>query len=99
MSVDELASLFEKHSDEFLQFDQIPADKRKHKCEDLHAFELLNQLVPQDGDIICHAEHDEIWLAASLEELAKVITEEQVIELIRCGVRCDSDTETLCMFV
>jgi len=56
-------------------------------------------LVPGDKDIVRSAEHDEIWLSISPEELLKVATEDQIIELIRCGVRYDADTESFAMFV
>ncbi len=49
--------------------------------------------------MVSAAEHDEILLDVDLEELAKVATEEQIVELIRCGVRYDSSTDSLAMFV
>jgi hypothetical protein len=50
-------------------------------------------------DMVSAAEHDEIWLDVDCEELAKVITEDQVLELTRCGVHYDSGYDALKLFV
>ncbi len=88
---------YAKHEGEFLEFDRV--ENKTSQRHDLHAFMLLDRLVPGKGDIVSAAEHDEIWLGVSPEELAKVATEDQIIELIRCGVRHDGDTDSLAMFV
>lgn len=99
MNLNELTSLFEKHSDEeYIQFSRVVNPKSQRK--DLHGFLLLAQLCPGTFDMVAAAEHDEITLDPSLEDLAASgITEEQVIELLRCGVRYDSDIDCLRMFV
>jgi len=91
--------VFDKYDDEFLKFERIPETIRRSNRPDLHAFLLLNQLHPSTTDIISSAEHDEIWLEIKPEKLEKSITEPQIIELIRCGVRYDSEYDSLCMFV
>lgn len=96
----ELAELFDKQDDEFLKDERLsphPLTKRR----DLRAFLLLESILPATNgrDMVTAAEHDEIWLDIDPEELAKVITEEQIIELIRCGVRYDAGIDSLCMFV
>jgi hypothetical protein len=88
---------YEKHGDEYLKFDLV--QNKTSRRPDLHAFNLLDRLVPGKRDMIRAAEHDEIWLDVSPEELAKVATEEQIIELIRCGVRYDASTDSLALFV
>ena len=88
---------YEKYIGEFLKFAKV--ENKTSNRADLHAFNLLDKLVPGTCDIVSAAEHDEIWLAVSPDELAKVATEEQIIELIRCGVRYDRDTDCLAMFV
>jgi hypothetical protein len=50
-----------------------------------------------NADIVAATAHDEIYLAPGLNEIAAVITEDQVIELIRCGVRISEDS--FAMFV
>lgn len=93
----DLATVFEKHEDEFLKFDRV-ASKRS-KRPDLHAFLLLDEIVPPEPttgrperkdesyDMVSSAEHDEIWLVTDTDQLAEKATEEQIVELIRCGVR------------
>jgi hypothetical protein len=88
---------YKKYGDEFLKFDRV-FNKTSNR-RDLHAFNLLDKLVPGNGAMVCSAEHDEIWLDVTPEELSKVATENQIIELIRCGVRYDSGTDCLALFV
>ena len=97
--VDELTSLWERiaDSDEFLKFDRVR--RKRSQRPDLHAFLLLDALVPTTFAMVCAVAHDQIWLAVDLVDLAKVITEDQVIELVRCGVRYDSTADALARFV
>ena len=88
---------YEKYNDEFLKFDRVQ-NKTSNRA-DLHAFNLLDKLVPGDCDIVSSAEHDEIWLDVTPEQLSKVATDEQIIELIRCGVRYDIGTGSFALFV
>jgi hypothetical protein len=94
MTVDEMTALFEKHEDIYHKEVYVASTCRS----DLRAFTLLNKLVPGTGDIIDAAEHDQIWLSVSLEDLAKVATEEDVIVLVRCGVIIDENHDCLSMF-
>lgn len=103
MQTSELVKFFEDHhEEEYLKFDKV-VDKLSNRA-DLCAFMLLDKLVPAKKDIIGaamigSAEHDEIWIETSLEELAKVVTENDVLTLIRCGVMLDEYQESLHMFV
>lgn len=92
MTVNELAALFEKHEDQYLEHDKVSGRR------DLFAFNLLDKLVPGTADIVSAAEHDEIFLDTSAEQLALVVTEEQVIQLTQCGVRYHSKYDCLAMF-
>ena len=87
MTLDEMERLFDKYEDEFLMFSKVenPPSKRP----DLTAFLLIDQLCPSVHDIVSSAEHDEIWLDVVPEELASKATEEQILTLIRCGIRMD----------
>lgn len=100
MTQDEIILAFEKHEEnEYLKFDSIPAVLRKTKRPDLHAFMLLDRLVPGESDIVSAAEHDEFYMSVGVEELEKSkITDEQVLELVRCGVRYASEYGCLAMF-
>jgi len=97
MTESELRELFEKHDDEYIKFERV--ENKRSNRPDLHAFLLLDELFPadSDSDIICAAEHDEIYLDITVEQLAGKVTEAEVIELTRCGVRCGE--ERLEMFV
>lgn len=97
MTTDQLEALFENDDDEFLKFDRV--EPKRSNSPDIHAFLLLNELCPphSNRDMVCGARRDEIFLRVEQEELAAVVTEAQVIELIRCGVRLDNGN--LCMIV
>jgi hypothetical protein len=92
MTLDDLADLFEKHSDtEYL--------KRKGEGpNDLAAFIRIQNLVGGDKDIIAATGHDEYWLSTDPTDLAEAATEEDVIFLIRCGVRYDEDNGGFALF-
>lgn len=93
----DIIEIFNKHDKEFLEFEKV--EIKLSKRPDIHAFILLDQLVPGDADIIAAAEHDEIYLDVEPEQLEKVASELQIIDLIRCGVRYDKQTGGFCMFV
>lgn len=96
--IDSLEELFESLNDEFLKFERVEAPLSRRP--DLCAFILLEELLPGGtSDLICSAEHDEIWLDVDVEELAKVATEGDIRTLVRCGVRYDSDINSLALFV
>ncbi len=97
MERDEFKALFDKHSEEFIQFDRV--EKKRSQRTDLHAFLLLDELIPGNDDIVACASHDEIMLETDTTKLAAIITEDQTVELIRCGVRYDSSYDCLAMFV
>jgi hypothetical protein len=83
---------FEKFEDEFL--------KSKDKHCDLAAFMRLYDIgALPSGDIVAAAEHDEIWLSVEVKTLAKVASEEDIKFLVERGVRYDSDTDSLALFV
>ena len=98
MTIEEFEALWKKHDEPFdLKFEQIenPPSKRADLC----AFLKLDQLVPGKTDMVSNAEHDEIFLEVSPEELAKVATEEDIIYLIRCGVNYNEDGPWFQMYV
>jgi len=89
----DLDILFEKHEGQFLKLKLV--ENKLNFRRDLHVFLLLDKLTPSDRCMVSGAEHDQIWLDTDLENLAEVITEEQVIELIRCGVMLEDNHLTL----
>lgn len=93
----DLEETFEKYNDDYMEFGRV--ENKLHLRPDLCAFLLLDKLLPNYGrDIVCAAEHDEIFLDADCEKLAEVATEEDILTLTRCGVHYDSDTDSLSMF-
>ena len=90
-----ITELFEKHEAEFLEDDRLSPSPIKRR--DLRAFLLLDKLVPGKSDMVSAAEHDEIFLDVSVEDLEGKATEADIIELQRCGIRLNDGM--LCMFV
>jgi hypothetical protein len=99
MTIQELESLFDKHEDEFLKFERIPAERRLSNSPDIQVFRLLDELFPGDDDLVSCATHDEIFLSIDGEEFASKVTEDLLIDMMRCGLRWDSSEQSLCVFV
>lgn len=99
MNIRDLATLFEKHKEEYLEFKRV--ENRRSNRHDVHAFILLNEICPLrkgGGTLLASCRHDEIFFDLSLEDLCKAkINESQVIELIRSGVRLSDGM--LAMFI
>lgn len=91
-----LEEMFNQHDGEYLKFDRV--ENKRSQRPDLHAFLLLDELVPGKHDMISAAEHDEFFIDIEVSDLEKVINDAQVIELIRCGVMYDSGNDCLHMF-
>lgn len=98
MSVEQLSATFDKYEDEYIQFQNV-ANKRSRR-PDMHAFMVLDELLPGDGkgDLISAAEHDQFFLDIEPEALARVATEEIILDLVRCGVSFDEENESLFLF-
>ena len=93
MTENQLEELFEKHSeDEYLEFERIqnPKHTRRDICAMLiiHEIQSRNESQRQDT-MISWAGHEEIYLDVNVEEISEYITEEEIIDLIRCGVRLE----------
>ena len=88
-TVEELEAFLETEG-EYLKFENIedPSSKRP----DLHAFLLLDRLLPDNKDIVSCAEHDQFWLSVDIDKLLKVATRAQWKDLHRCGVMVDEES-------
>lgn len=76
--------LFEKHELEYLETSKAKLEYSDRP--DLNAFIMLDKLDGSgDRDIVVHAEHDQIYLDVS-DETIENLTEQQVLELLYCGV-------------
>jgi hypothetical protein len=98
MKLEQLVAEFERFSDEYIQFENV--ENKLSRRPDMHAFMLLDKLLPGDGkgDMVSAAEHDQIWLEIEPEALARVATPQIVLDLVRCGVSYDDETESLYLF-
>lgn len=85
MTVERMAELFEYRERVHCGFDAIK-NKRSNR-PDLHAFLLLDELVPGCADIISSVDFDTCWLSIDAWSLAVVVDETRIDELVRCGVR------------
>lgn len=83
----EIEDVFATGADEYLEGGRIDPSRRLHKRTDLNAFLLLDKLRPGKDDIVSAASHDEFFLSVSLSNLAGKATREDILDLIRCGVR------------
>lgn len=95
----ELAAIFEKHYEEFLKCKDVPPERMLTSRADLHVFMMLDRMVPGSNDIVSAANHDEIFLSIEPVDLMQAASEEDIVDMIRCGLRFDRDNESLCMFV
>lgn len=93
---DDEKNMFSEFEDDFLQFEKVK--EKLSQRPDLHAFILLDKLVPGKTDLISASEHDEYYLSIAPDELAKVATKEQLRDLHRCGIRHDESNDSLCVF-
>jgi hypothetical protein len=93
----EINERFDAVEGDYAKFDLVEA--KRSQRPDLHALLLLDELFPNPGrDIIRSAAHSEIWLDVEGEKLND-LTDPQILELARCGVRYDSENDYLIMFV
>jgi len=99
MTTEELIDMFEEIGNEpfeSIRFSNI--ENPVHPRPDICAFLLLHEWVGGTGDMVCAAEHDEIFLDVELGALAAVITRDQVRTLVRCGLHVDECNDGLAMF-
>lgn len=99
MNILEMKAFFSAHAEtDHSKFEKI--DDKRSKKPDVHAFLLLDSMFPDDPrPLISNTGHDFINFHIDLEKLADKITEEQIIELVRCGVSCYKSDDWLSKFV
>lgn len=96
MISERLAELFEKHADEFNEFERIPESERLHPSATLSAMLKTASLIRHPASFGIGSGHEVIYLA-DLDEIKDDITDDDVLYLRRCGVHYDEDG-FLCMF-
>lgn len=78
------------NNDEYGEFERIPEAERLHPARKLCGFLKLASLMRDPSAFPIDAVHDEIYLATP-EELRRDVTEADIVYLIRCTVRWNSD--------
>lgn len=97
MNSEEIIEVFHANSKTHGEFFRVR--KQLHPRSDIHAFLLLASILPPgENTIIAGADHDKIFLECNVDDLVNRITEDQIIELIRCRVFLE-DENYLAMFV
>lgn len=92
-----LQARFKQFDKEYLGFDKV--EPKLASRPDLHAFILLNKLVPHTQEIIAAAEHDVIYLDVDMVKFGLIVTDDHILELVRCGIIWDAPSRGLRMLV
>lgn len=85
--------LFDKMHTEAGKFDRV-----EHKLSprpDAHAILLLDRLYPSNKPLITFSRAGCIYLSINTKMLAQVANEQQIADLIRCGVSLNGETLVL----
>jgi hypothetical protein len=83
-----LEERFQQFSDHYREFDRIEAPLSRRP--DLHALLLLDEIVPEvDKGILGESTHEFIFLNIDMSAFAYDVTDDQILELVRCGVRIE----------
>lgn len=93
-----LEELFDRYSDEYLKFERV--ENKMHSRQDICAFLILAGLTNEAGrNIIVASDRDKIWIDVSPDIVAEMAAEEDIITLIRCGVRFDESNDCFYIYV
>jgi hypothetical protein len=97
----QMLAFFEERADDFGNIEDVKPSRRLHRRTDLNAFLLLDQLLTNGNDsaILISAEHEQVWLSPKPWEVMLRASEEDLLDLIRCGVFYDEDNDSLSMYV
>ena len=97
-----LKQFMAQNSNEFGKFERIKNPPSTHR--DLHAMHILSQFMTKHGISVinCTGPSNEtdtglIVFEPSIRDVEAMATEEQVIDLVRCGVRYNHEYDALVM--
>lgn len=85
-------------------FEALPDHLKFHKREDISGFLLLDKIctrIPDNNDsqrLISASEHNVVYLSVDPNEIAEVITEEEIHALIASGIIFSSHEDCLLRF-
>ena len=92
-----IKKIMEEVNDEMCKFEKV-VTKFSNRA-DLHAFILLDKILPNSTDIISATAYKSIFIDIDIKKLEKVISYDQIVELVRCGICYESDYDCLYKFV
>ena len=99
MNIQELKKLFKKHSEnEYIEFEKV--ENKKSKFADIHGLLLLEEKFPPNEishGILDNFDYETATINIEIEEDNIPLTENDIIELLRCGIDYDEDLECLTM--
>lgn len=89
MTENQLEEIFEKYHHEDCEFGNIP--NPKHVRPDICAMLMIDEIQSRNDSqrrtgMISWAGHDKIHFDVNVVEFSEVVTKNEVIDLIRCGV-------------
>jgi hypothetical protein len=94
-----LWDFFEANAGEFGAVENIRPARRLHERHDLNALLLLDRLANGDGERILRGnELDLVHLNVDLVALVDVASDEDLLDLARCGVFVCEDEHAIAMF-
>lgn len=85
--------MFEKHIDEYHEFENIPIAERLFESLEMCALHYIYGLLKDKKTFGYHAKHDELYLA-DIDQM-RPLTEADVLFLTRCGIGYDETEECL----
>lgn len=95
MKTEDLKEFFDANFDEYLHFERV--ENKTTNRPDMEAFLMLDKQYNSNIGIIGSAIYEEVCLNVDIDKID--LTEDDVIKLLRCGIRFNSDYDCLSMFV
>lgn len=87
---------FKQFAEDYLEFKE--AKNPRSPRPDVHVLIMLAEMFPADRDLISAAEHDQYWLDVDCDEFNKLVTDDQLRDMIRAGLMHCNDTDSLSFF-
>lgn len=92
-----LKELWKKYGNDAGDFDKV--ENKLSQRSDVHAIMFLDKLFPGTNDMFWCGADDQIFFKIRLDQFAQTATEEQFLELIRCGINLDWDCNCFSLFI
>lgn len=84
MKVEDAFALMRLESKNYFDIENIKC--RMYQPPDVNAFVLINNILPSDKNIILSVGPNEIVLNADAELLCQLAYDDELVDLVRCGV-------------